>query len=62
MDYEIRHLLRTTFAVSNSTDGDISGESSYSIKYVLSQEKELLDFLSVKSEEVGTCQLLIKLL
>lgn len=55
VDYEIRHPLRTTIGVSNSTDGDISGESFYSIKYVLSLEKELLDY--VKSEEVGLCQL-----
>lgn len=39
---EIRHPRRTGFSSSSRTDGEISGDSSNSIKYVLSVEKGLL--------------------
>lgn len=41
--YKIRHPVRTTLAVSNSTDSDICRELTYSIKYVQSLENDLLD-------------------
>lgn len=49
-EYEMTRPLRTTLAVSQSVDGEISRESVNSVKDVNSLERKLLKPLSARSD------------